>query len=526
MLAYHIDLKCAMWRQDYIESWAERLAAWGFDTVVIEIEDKLKFSRHPTISHPEAFSKEAMGQLVATCRAHGIDVVPMVQSLGHAEYVLSKPEYSALRESLEIDSQYDPLSDAARALILDLFDEVIECMRPGQFFHMGGDETWSLGQSPRCAERVRQIGIGGLYLEHMMPLFEHLHRRGLRPVIWADMVLSHPEIIDKLPRYVVLMDWDYWTEEERPASIIIWGGDPQTGRNILVNWDQYQAVNKPGFKQFLESHAVDERTPRDGTFRMFYCTNALRAMGFDVLTAPSNRFSCVKTGIPLHETHMANCFLSVRKALTAGLGTLVTSWAVRHTHPEVLGPAIYAASQAVRNSVDYDFEALCRSYTADYYGVESPAFGAALVKAGARLYMAEAHVISAAHQSFLRGQDPLPGKIEEMRQSGIDPGALVTSYTEARDVFSALRERAKTNAHNLDFWIEGMDLDRFYARFMQAAVEGTLKEQAEALLTELEDLRKHSRSLLAETYTHQGVDDELDQRYSFHEAYLRHVLIN
>ena len=38
---------------------------------------------------------------------------------------------------------------------------------------------------------VEKIGIGGLYLQHMMPIFEHLRKRGLRPIIWADIAVYY-----------------------------------------------------------------------------------------------------------------------------------------------------------------------------------------------------------------------------------------------------------------------------------------------------------------------------------------------
>lgn len=49
MFAYHIDLKRAMWRLDYLLEFMRRLKQWGFNSVVLEIEDKFRFSRHPHV---------------------------------------------------------------------------------------------------------------------------------------------------------------------------------------------------------------------------------------------------------------------------------------------------------------------------------------------------------------------------------------------------------------------------------------------------------------------------------------------
>ena len=131
----------------------ERIKSWGFNTVVYEMGNKFRFSKHMAIWHPEAPTHE--------------NTVALVQSLGHAEYVVGKPEYAHLRETPENRDQYDPLSSEAQTLILELFDEVIDVMKPREFFYMGGDETWSLGKSQKCRSVVEKIGTGGLYLQCM-----------------------------------------------------------------------------------------------------------------------------------------------------------------------------------------------------------------------------------------------------------------------------------------------------------------------------------------------------------------------
>ena len=222
MLAYHIDLKRAMWARTYLDTMVDRLRGWGFNTLIYEVEDKFRFSRHPAIQSPQAPTNAETADFAASCRAKGVEVMPLVQTLGHSEFVLGKPDYAHLREMPDAIDQYDPLSEEARGLIIDLCDEVIDVFQPREFFHVGGDETWSLGRSRKCAPVVEKIGVGGLYLKHMLPIIEHVHGRGLRPIIWADIVLSHPEVIRDIPTYVVLMDWDYWTCEERPDSIMVW----------------------------------------------------------------------------------------------------------------------------------------------------------------------------------------------------------------------------------------------------------------------------------------------------------------
>jgi len=530
MLAFHYDLKRPMWTQQYLSACTDRLAAWGFSAIVYEVEDKFRFAGHPAITHPDAPPHEETAAFVAACRAKGVEVIPLVQSLGHAEAVVGKPEYAHLREAPDVKDQYDPLSAEARALILQFFDEVIDVMQPREYFHMGGDETWSLGNSDKCADVVREIGVGGLYLRHMLPLFEHLHNRGLRPIIWADIVLAHPEIIADVPKYVVMMDWDYFTCDERPHTILAWGGDPATRRPAYLTREQYVQLDHPAFKRHYERFCVDEQTRHDGTFRGLFYADALRHAGFDVITASASRSHGDMTGTPLHDTHLPNCFHSARKGVAVGLGNLVTCWAVRRNHPELCLPGAFAAAWALGHDGPFDADALGRAFTKDFYGVEMPEFASAVHRAQVAFAAGQSWLIQRDREKLVAGEDPMPAEIAELESAcGGRAGALkfldetLAGYAEARAAFEAMKAKAKRNAHNIDFWLEGIDLNAFYADFIRAAVGGALKSDAARLLGRLAVLRDRTRSLFADTYRPHGLEEELALRYGLHERYLQGI---
>ena len=136
ILAYHFDLKRAMWTRSYMDTMVDRLRDWGYTHILYEVEDKLRFSNHPAIPHEDAVSIEETSEFVRRCRAKGMDVIPFVQTLGHSSYVLKHDEYAHLRETQEITYQYDPGSKPALELIYELIDEVIRVMEPSNYFHI------------------------------------------------------------------------------------------------------------------------------------------------------------------------------------------------------------------------------------------------------------------------------------------------------------------------------------------------------------------------------------------------------
>jgi hypothetical protein len=100
--------------------------------------------------------------------------------------------------------------DFARGLVADAIDAFTD-----EWVHLGGDETRQLGTCPRCAERARDVGIGGLYAEYFGELCRWVLARGRRPCLWGDMLLQHHDAIDAIPRETVIFDWQY---THRPAD--------------------------------------------------------------------------------------------------------------------------------------------------------------------------------------------------------------------------------------------------------------------------------------------------------------------
>ncbi|HNQ35629.1 MAG TPA: family 20 glycosylhydrolase [bacterium] len=511
ILGFQFDLKRAMWREAYFDRMAEILAGWGFNQVLYEFEDKLRFRKHPCLAHPDAWSPEATAALVRRLEGRGLEVVPLFQSLGHAESVLRLPEYAHLRQSPEHLNLYDPVSEAARDFLKEIFAETIEVFQPRRFFHVGGDETRNLGAAGRAAGREP----GGLYLGHLRPLWEYLLGRGLRPVVWADMLLTYLDVLEQTPAGVVLMDWDYSTGGERWPRLRRWG----VGE---LDWEAYRSREDPEFKSRFEKYFVDERTPADGLFRGFGYVDALVDRGFNVIAASSSRCWGDSAGLPFNQLHLANVFYSARKGRAVGLGTLVTSWAARRHHPELGLPAAFAAAYAGRREGPFDLAAFSREFTAEFYGAAAPEFGRAMELAGVRPSLSESRHLELAAGLLAEGRDPLEVFFPGEKHSELAGRAATarTSLREAREIISGLRDRARRNADNLDFWLEGIDLVAFYADFAAAVLSGRLAAESGRLREDLNRLRLVTRDLFGRTYEAAGLEAELDLRYGVHEALL------
>jgi hypothetical protein len=525
--AFHVDLKRAMWQRAYLDRFVDLLKRWNYNAIVLEIEDKLRFQRHPATTHPDAWTHDEAAAFAESCRERGLQVIPLVQTLGHLEWLVGRDEYAHLRESPEFVTHVDVTNPDSLPLVQQLVDEVVEVFGPREYVHLGADETWELGKSERCKRIETAEGAGSLYVRHMRPLFEHVLAKGLRPIIWADMVLTHPDKVAEIPKDVVLMDWDYWTDAERPRHIMVWGGGrPTGGTNRRVGAAELDQVRYAPFQEHVRHFAEDDHTQRDGTFPAYYCTDFLRAKGFDVLTASANKSFGDMAGVPFHEVHLPNCYVGAEKGTGVADGFLVTSWAVRHSHPELGLPGVYAAFRGASERQSFDRAALLDRFTQDFFGMRFWDFDRAVERAGIRFAFGSGASLSKAGAASdaaeeLRRQVDLHASMLHGRSNGIVflEGAL-EAYEEARKVLEDMKSRTTDEQANLDFWLEGVDHSTLCAEVLLAACRGELSAKAGALTEQLQDRRERTRALFDPTYCVRSLHEELALRYGFLERAL------
>jgi hypothetical protein len=538
LLIYHVDLKRAMWRLDSLASFLTRLQGWGFTAVLLEIEDKFRFANHPSLIHADAPPHDEWKAWSQSCQAAGLEVIPLVQSLGHLEFVLKHPEYAHLREAPNLVTHLDPTNPQSVPFVREIIDEVIEVFAPRSHFHIGGDETGHLGRSPR----LQSESMDALYLRQILPILRHVTKRGLRPLLWHDMAISFPKILSKIPRKTLMVDWDYQTARPRPDFLIAWGGKDGRSANPMVTWgSSYEDNVSETFRREFERFAIDEQTRRDGTFRGFFCTDALRSKGFDVVTASANRSAGDQMGIPDLGRHTANCFWSARKGLTEGAGHIVTSWAVRRNHPETGQPATYAAVLASRGAEEFDPARINHEWVRETFGTPLQDFSQAAEFAAAGLRPLQnrdraygrAGIWSKCLRKLCSGEDTLEDDIKALcrdhggrAKTSALAAQLRRNYARALPMLARCQRKAKRNADLLDFWIEGVVLQDFYMAFLQAALARRLPREAAKLNRHLRRAIATTRRFFSSTYPPHSLEEEVLARYGYHLEYLGRMLVS
>ncbi len=184
----HLDLKGTPPTADRLLRLLEVFAAARYNAVLVEWEDTFPWSVDERFRCETAYTPGEVERFHAAAEKLGIEVIPLVQCLGHMETPLSVPGYERLREVPHQAGVLNPLADGARELIEKMVDDVLAATPKLRWFHLGGDEAWSFGTHPDTRAYIVKHGRGALYLHHVEPILDRLNARGVRPILWHDMM--------------------------------------------------------------------------------------------------------------------------------------------------------------------------------------------------------------------------------------------------------------------------------------------------------------------------------------------------
>lgn len=194
-----------------------------FNTIILAINNGLRYNSHPEISRKNALSKEQILELIRYARERHLEVIPHLDLLGHQEWLLS-PAYpeliikeGILSHSPNMFHTYDPRNEQVYKIIYDILNEIIEVFQP-HFIHIGHDEVFGL----RVFDEPESYQ---LFAEHINKINEFLSQNGIKAMIWGDMLKKEHngaqksiyKAIDLISKDVIIVDWIYFPQKDYPS---------------------------------------------------------------------------------------------------------------------------------------------------------------------------------------------------------------------------------------------------------------------------------------------------------------------
>ena len=194
------------------------LCHYKINVLQLYTEHTFQFPRHPKIgAECDSLNSQDILELDAFCRAHHVELMPNLQSFGHARNTLLIPEYQHLAET-DMLWTLSPAFEETYILLDELYGDMLPSFT-STTFNVDCDETWDLGKGA-SKSMAGEIGVGRTYLNHILRVRELAARYGCRIQIWGDILLNHPELIGEVPKDVTLLDWHYEAAEEYPSARI------------------------------------------------------------------------------------------------------------------------------------------------------------------------------------------------------------------------------------------------------------------------------------------------------------------
>ncbi|XP_063208305.1 hexosaminidase D isoform X1 [Chroicocephalus ridibundus] len=213
----HLDLKGAPPRAAYLAEVLPLLRALGASGLLLEYEDTFPYAGPlGPLRAPHAYSPGEVRAVLSQARAQGLEVVPLVQTFGHMEFVLKHKEFAHLREVKVFPNALNPHKEESLALVKAMIDQVMALHKDLKWFHIGCDEVYYLGEGEESKQWLQQQDNTPekLCLSHIKAVASCVASSypSVTPIVWDDMLrgISEETLAESgVPQLVQPMIWDY-----------------------------------------------------------------------------------------------------------------------------------------------------------------------------------------------------------------------------------------------------------------------------------------------------------------------------
>ncbi|TAG07542.1 MAG: hypothetical protein EAZ44_00210 [Cytophagia bacterium] len=194
----------------------DQLARFKMNTYFLYLEDIVFLESFSSIGKDRgALKKEEIKEIVDYAQKNFIQVIPIFETFGHQENILSQGTFEKMAEfsgamslCVECPFTYQYLEKTI-AEIAKMF--------PSPYFHIGGDESFDAGVS-KSKDFTDSVGIAGLHLYHYQKVYDICKKNGKKVMMYGDMLEKFPQILSKMPKDIIIMDWQYFDQADYPTT--------------------------------------------------------------------------------------------------------------------------------------------------------------------------------------------------------------------------------------------------------------------------------------------------------------------
>ena len=211
---------------DFLKSCIRRMSEYKQNFFTLYTEHTFQVNAYPDLAPPGSLTALEVKELTEYAAQYHIDIIGNFQSFGHMAKILNNPFYTRLSENADI---LNPADEETYTFLKNIYDEIVPAYK-SPFFNINCDETFGLGEGKSKA-MADKIGLDGIYAYHINRIDKLMQPYGKRLMMWGDIAVGNPRIIDQLPKNLIILSWGYDARESFEDAIIPF---KKTGFDFMV----------------------------------------------------------------------------------------------------------------------------------------------------------------------------------------------------------------------------------------------------------------------------------------------------
>ncbi|HUA09607.1 MAG TPA: glycoside hydrolase family 20 zincin-like fold domain-containing protein [Candidatus Acidoferrales bacterium] len=193
----------------------------------------------PLPAWPDGITPAQLHALDLYAKRYHVALIPEQQTFAHMHGTLRLERYASAAD-FPHGFLLDPGNTLAAAYLTRIIGQELAAVPRPPFFHIGSDETATLGEGTNAAYVKANGGRGAVYAKHVAEMTSLIAPSGARVMIWDDGIEADPSIMKHIPRDTVIVNWHYGAEKtfEPYIKTIAGGGFAQMVAPGANNWSR------------------------------------------------------------------------------------------------------------------------------------------------------------------------------------------------------------------------------------------------------------------------------------------------
>ena len=204
----------------------DQMSFFKLNSLQLYVEHTYEFEETKDIIQKTGYlTSEELKEIGAYCKENFIEFIPSLSTFGHLFELLNQDKFKHLRVLGDYEAKpnrwldrmehhtIDPLKEESFEVVKSLIDQYLPNFQ-SDYFNICCDETFDL-------IKVYGQDAAKLYVDFVKKIIAYLQSKGKKIMMWADILLTHPETISELPEDVCFLNWRYRTnpDEEQFAKL-------------------------------------------------------------------------------------------------------------------------------------------------------------------------------------------------------------------------------------------------------------------------------------------------------------------